>query len=195
MGGQPGPNGPFRALRWYPKGPRVGQLDLLSCIIHVRSVLGPFEPFQSIFWRACQFLPVEGCPGPKKLFCLWWKIFNGVLLPSQYQSVNWSLRCILGHFEANQRICFWVNWPYVYSLFWPFLPYFCYLWPILTLEHQKCTYSIILDAKMPAESEKIRPHAYLKFWVPERPKNPKLPILTQKWLLRVKNGPDAPNGV
>ena len=71
MGGQPGPNGPFRALLGYLKGPRVGQLDLLSCIIHVRSVLGPFEPFQSIFWRACQFLPVGGCPGQKKLFCLW----------------------------------------------------------------------------------------------------------------------------
>jgi hypothetical protein len=83
----------------------------------------------------------------------------------------------------------------VYTLFWPFLPYFCYFWLILTLQHQKCTYSIILDAKMPAESEKNRQHAYLKFWVPERPQNSKLQILTQKWPLRAKIGPDAPNGV
>ena len=138
---------------------------------------------------------LRGGRGSKKLFCLWWKKFNGVLLPSQYQSVNWSLRCILGHFEANPRIYFCRNWPYVYSLFRPFLPYFGYLWLILTLEHQKHTYSVILDVKMPAESEKNRPHAYFKFWVPKRPKNPKLPILTQKWPLRVKIGPDAPNGV
>ena len=121
----------------------------------MRIVLGPFEPVQDWNWQEAQFLPVGGGPGPKKIFCLWWNIFNGVLLPSQYQSVNWSLGCILGHFEADQRICFCRNWPYVYILFWPNLPYFCYYWLILTLKHQKCTYSIISDAKMAEKSKKI----------------------------------------
>ena len=36
------------------------------------------------------------------------KIIGVVLRPSQYQNVNWSLGCILGHFEANQSICFFL---------------------------------------------------------------------------------------
>ena len=62
------PNGPFRALRWYPKGPRVGQLALLACIIHVRSVLGPFEPSRASSGVPVNFSQWEGAQVQKNYF-------------------------------------------------------------------------------------------------------------------------------
>jgi len=52
-----------------------------------------------------------------------------------------------------------------------------------------------IKCKNAAESEKNRQRAYLKFWVAERLQNSKLQIFAQKWPLRVKIGPNAPNGI
>ena len=49
--------------------------------------------------------------------------------------------------------------------FWLFLPDFSYLWTVLDLEHQKWTYSIPLDAKRTAKSQKMGSKADLEFWV------------------------------
>ena len=138
----------------------------------MRSVLGSLGPFQDISWHARQFLPVGVWAGPIISILLWWKIFDGRPSPNHYQSVKWSLRCILGHFKQNQRRCFFKKWPFVHSYFWLFLPHFCYLWPVLDLEHQKWTYSIPLDAKRTAKSQKMGSKAYLELWVLYIPKKP-----------------------
>ena len=90
----------------------------------MRSVLGSLGPFQDISWHARQFLPVGVWAGPIISILLWWKIFDGRPSPNHYQSVKWSLRCILGHFKQNQRRCFFKKWPFVHSFFWLFLPHF-----------------------------------------------------------------------
>ena len=56
---------------------------------------------------------------------LWLKVFDGQPRPNHYQSVKWSLRCILGHFEQNQRRCFFAfkKLPFLCLAF--LLGYFC----------------------------------------------------------------------
>ena len=83
----------------------------------------------------------------------------------------------------------------VYPNFAIFLPFFAIYGCILTKKTQKHTYSIILEAKIPKESEKIGWTQIWNFWSQKGKRKIKLRILTQKWPERVKIDPDAQNGV
>ena len=167
---------------------------------HVILHYTPVKCFRT-FWThprlilACGLISSSGeASQVKKLNIAVVKIFWWVPEPKLLLKCKLVLDRYLGHFGPNRRICFFRKWPYVYSLFWPFSPYFWYLCLLLTSHHQKYTYSITLDAKRPTESEKSRPQAYLIFWAPQRPENPFWAKMTPKWLAKVKIGPDTPNG-
>ena len=127
-----GPNGPFWAPHGYRKGPRVGQHDILSCIIPKRSVLGSLWPFQGVIWHACQFLPVRDLQRLKISISPYWKIFGGWALPSFSDIVIDPKGYFLCDFNKFEGYVFEKNWFFCIPYFGQKQPFFGPEGPILT---------------------------------------------------------------
>ena len=113
------PNGPFWGPRGCLKGPRVGQHDILSCIIPKRSVLGSLWPFQGVIWRACQFLPVRDLQRLKISISSYWNFFWWADIPFFFLKYHWLKRAPLVRLGQIWRWCFWEKSTFLHTLFGP----------------------------------------------------------------------------
>ena len=144
-----GPNGPFWAPHGYRKGPRVGQHDILSCIIPKRSVLGSLWPFQGVIWHACQFLPVRDLQRLKISISPYWKIFGGWALPSFSDIVIDPKGYFLCDFNKFEGYVFEKNWFFCIPYFGQKQPFFGPEGPILTQNLKNIVYQVVISQNNP----------------------------------------------
>ena len=72
----------------------------------MRSVLGSFEPFQAISWRACQFRPVRGWARSKKMILFVVKFFWWTSSPKSISKCKLVLEVYFGPFWSKSKDMF-----------------------------------------------------------------------------------------